>query len=164
MKNILSVLYIAMTFALLSCNSSKVSFEQVQAKVYSNDFTFVAIPFENKRSYSAPAGTGRIISSNTPSQTDGNVGVKVTHDRLLINLPSTDQEATINKYSVNTVSENFTVARKILDNGNILVNFFLKDQKNINIIKMEIDKVGHIDCSVEGPNLKPVLYDGYLKI
>lgn len=160
-KNILHFLTILLIS--VSCGSSKVSFEEIKNKVYSNNFTFIAKDFENNISYTVPAGTGRMTQTNLPSQPNETIGIQVSHDRLILNLPSTDQETTINKYSLNTTSENFTVARKDLDNGNILVNFFLNDNKDISIIKMEIDKTGTIDCSVEGPNQKPLLYTGYLK-
>ena len=162
MRKICYFLFVSV-FAILSCGSSTNNFEQIQKKVYSNTFQFVTIPFENKKSYSAPAGTGRILTTNTPSQNEEVVGIQVSTDRLIINLPASSTEATVNKYSVNVTSENFTVARKELEGGNILVNYFLNDRKDINLVKMVIQKNGQIDCSVEGPQQKPLLYTGYLK-
>lgn len=155
---------ISMMLITITCTSSKVSFEQIQNKIFSNNFTFVAKNFENNTSYTVPAGTGRMTQTSLPAQPDETIGIQVTHDKLIINLPSTDQETTINKYSLNTTSEDFTVARKDLDNGSILINFFLNDVKDVSIIKMEVEKNGKIDCSVEGPNQKPLLYTGYLKM
>ena len=159
--NLIRVLLVAMM--MMSCSSSRLSPDQVKAKVYSNNFSFVAKEFDNNITYSAPVGTGRIASTNIPQVPDEEIGIKVTHDRLVINLPSNDNETKTNNYSLNKVSENFTVARKDLANGNILVNFFLKDHKDIKVVKMEIAKDGKIDCSVEGPNLKALYYVGYLK-
>ncbi|WP_332018388.1 hypothetical protein [Kaistella sp.] len=164
MKKINSgILFGIIILILASCSSSKISFEEIQKKVYSNNFNFIAKNLENNSSFSVPVGTGRINQTNLPTQPDGSIGIQVTHDRLVINLPSNDQEMTVNKYSLNTISQDFTVARKDLENGNILINFFLNDKKDINLIKMEIDKSGKIDCSVEGPTQKPLLYTGYLE-
>lgn len=160
----LSALLIVVMMIFNSCTASSASSEKVQAKVYSNNFTFVAKEFENRLTFSAPAGTGRIAQTNTPANPDESIGIQVTHDKLTINLPSSDQETLVNKYSLNTISEDFTVVRKDLKNGSILVNFFLKDNKDINLIKMEVEKSGKIDCSVEGPTQKPLLYTGYLQM
>lgn len=149
--------------AAVSCASNTMSFDQVKAKVYSNNFSFVAKDFENNMKFNAPEGTGRILSSNIPSVPDEQIGITVTHDKMMINLPSNDKETVNNTYTLNKTSENFTVARKDLPNGNILVNFFLKDHKELNLVKMEIDKDGKIDCSVEGPKQKPLYYVGYLR-
>lgn len=146
-----------------SCVASNISPEQVKAKIYSNNFSFVAKEFDNNTTYSTPAGTGRIASTNIPQVPDEQIGIQVSHDKLVINLPATDNGTKTNNYAVNKTSQDFTVARKDLENGSILVNFFLNDTKDINLVKMEIEKDGKIDCSVEGPNLKPLLYTGYLK-
>ena len=58
--------------------------EKMKADIYNNNFSFVAINYENRTSYSAPAGTGRIISTNTPPQTEGVVGIIVSHDKLIM--------------------------------------------------------------------------------
>lgn len=164
MKKIELTAWVISTLLIISCSSNKILFEEIQNKIYSNNFTFIAKDFENNVSFSIPAGTGLMTQTNLPTQPGENIGIEVSHDKLVINLPSTDQETTINKYSLNTISQDFTVARKDLENGNILVNFFLNDNKEINLIKMEIEKSGKIDCSVEGPNQKPLLYTGYLKM
>ncbi len=164
MKNQINFLgVILMAVIMINCASSNFTPEQIKSKVYSNNFSFVAKEFDNNRTFSTPAGTGRIASTNIPQIPNEDIGIKVTHDKLVINLPSNDKESNTNNYSLNKVSEDFTVARKDLENGNILVNFFLKDHKDINVIKMEIDKTGKIDCSVEGPALKPLFYVGYLQ-
>lgn len=164
MKNYLKFVCIFLVACTtLSCSSNALTFDQVKAKVYSNNFSFVAKDFENNVTYTTPAGTGRILASNTQSVPDEQIGITVSHDKLFLNLPSNDKDSDRNKYSLSKTSENFTVARKDLDNGNILVNFFLKDNKEINLVKMEIDKDGKIDCSVEGPSLKPLYYVGYLR-
>ncbi len=164
MKNYLKVLSVGLlALVAFSCSSNALTSDQVKAKVYSNNFSFVTKDFENNVKYSTPEGTGRILASNTQSVPDEQIGITVSHDKLYLNLPSNDKEVNINKYSLNKTSEDFTVARKDLDNGSILVNFFLKDNKEINLVKMEIDKDGKIDCSVEGPTQKPLLYVGYLR-
>lgn len=163
MKNIVKYTLIIVSLLYFnSCASSKVSFEEIQNKVYSNNFSFVAVEYEVNPSFSAPTGTGRIAQTNLRVSPNENIGIKVSKDRLTINLPSTDQETTVNKTSLKGISEDFTVARSAMDNGNILLNFFLKDNKDLNIIKMEIDKEGKIDCSIEGPKQKPLLYTGKL--
>ncbi|OWK74720.1 hypothetical protein CBW16_04795 [Flavobacteriaceae bacterium JJC] len=164
MKNPLNLLNaILIAIMMTSCVSSNVSPEQVKAKIYSNNFSFVANEFDNNITYSAPVGTGRIASTNIPQVPDEQIGIQVTHDKLVLNLPANDNGSKTNNYAVNKISQDFTVVRKDLDNDNILVNFFLNDTKDINLIKMEIEKDGKINCSVEGPNLKPLLYSGYLK-
>ncbi|UJF28631.1 DUF4251 domain-containing protein [Kaistella sp. 97-N-M2] len=164
MKNQLKLLSVIVVAILMtSCVSSKLSPDEVKAKVYSNNFSFVAKEYDNNTSYSAPLGTGRIASTNIPQVPDEAIGIQVTHDKLVINLPSNDNETKTNNYSLNKVSEDFTVARKELSNGNILVNFFLNDHKDIKVVKMEIGKDGKIDCSVEGSNLQPLYYVGYLQ-
>ena len=163
MKNLLKLSVFNILITLInSCSTSKVSFEEIQNKIYSNEFSFVAMQYESNTTYSAPAGTGRIAQTNLPISPDENIGIKVSKDRLILNLPSNDKEASVNKASLKGRSEDFTVARSILDNGNILLNFFLKDNKDLNLIKMEIQKDGTIDCSVEGPKQKPLLFTGKL--
>lgn len=164
MKKYLKVLSISLlALFTFSCMSNTLTSDQVKAKVYSNNFSFVAKDFENNLRVNVPEGTGRILSTNTPTISDETIGITVSHDKLKINLPSNDQETVNNTYSLNKTSENFTVSRRDLENGNILVNFFLKDHKELNLVKMEIDKDGKIDCSVEGPNQKPLFYVGYLR-
>lgn len=154
-------------FALLaifmSCGSSSMSFENIQQMVYSNNFNFVAKDFTNRTTYSAPAGTGRIASTTIQDGTSDKIGVQVNHDQLRINLPINDKESKLDKTSLVAISQDFTAARKTLENGNILVNYFLNDQKDINLVKMEIDKSGKIDCSIEGPNQKPLLFVGTIE-
>ncbi len=165
MKNVINkILVFGLLAILFSCSSSKVSFAEIQSKVYANDFNFVAKNFETRKSYVAPAGTGRILSSNINVSTDEKIGVQVNHDQLVINLPLDSKESELNMTTLDVISKDFTVARKDLDNGNILVNFFLNDQKDINIIKMEIDQKGKIDCSIEGPKQKALFYVGTLEM
>jgi hypothetical protein len=137
--------------------------EQVKAKVYSNNFTFIVKNFDNQLSFSAPAGTGRIAQTNTPVNPDEAIGIQVSPDKFKINLPSTDQENTVSKFSLQITSNDFTAARKDLSDGSVLVNFFIHDNQNINLVKMEISKDGKVDCSLEGPTQKPLLFTGYLK-
>jgi hypothetical protein len=87
----------------------------------------------------------------------------VSPDKFKINLPSTDQENTVSKFSLQITSNDFTAARKDLSDGSVLVNFFIHDNQNINLVKMEISKDGKVDCSLEGPTQKPLLFTGYLK-
>lgn len=163
MKNLFKLSLLILLLAVFnSCSTNKVSFEDIQKKVYSNNFSFVTVEYDKNLSFSAPAGTGRISQTNLPMAALENVGVQVTHDKLIVNLPATDQEVTVNKSSLKKVSQDFTVARSNLENGNILLNFFLKDNSELNLIKMEIDKEGKIDCSIEGPKQKPLLYTGRL--
>lgn len=157
-----SILLVAVLL-VSACTTNRMSQDQIQAKIFSNNFTFVAKNFENRLSFSAPAGTGRIAQTNIPVNSDENIGIQVTHDKLIINLPSTDHENSISKFSLRVNSEDFTAARKALPDGSILVNYILEDNTNINLIKMEVDKEGKIDCSVEGPAQKPLLFTGYLK-
>lgn len=147
----------------MSCGSSNMSFENIQQMVYSNNFNFVAKDFTSRTTYSAPAGTGRIASTTIQDGTYEKIGVQVNHDQLRINLPINDKESKLDKTSLVAISQDFTAARKTLENGNILVNYFLNDQKDINLVKMEIDKSGKIDCSIEGPNQKPLLFVGTIE-
>lgn len=165
-KNNLVLFFSLSIFTLLicfSCTTNSINWENTKTKIYSNNFKFIAKDFESRTTYSAPSGTGRIVSSTVGVGSSELIGVSVNKDRLVINLPLNDKESKINKSSLETVSENFTVARKDLDNGNILVNFFLNDQKDINLIKMEVDKKGKVDCSIEGPKQKPLFYVGTLE-
>lgn len=149
--------------ALLSCNSSKLSFDDIQNKVYNNDFKFVVNNFENRKTFSVPTGTGRILSSNTPIHSDQLIGIVVNHNQLTINLPVDNKDVELNMTSIKVISQDFTVARRSLDNGNLLLNFFLNDQKEFNLVKMEIKKNGIIDCTVEGDKIKPLFYTGNLE-
>ena len=148
------------SFIIQSCGTSKIDFSQIQNKVFQNDFTFVAQHFDNRKTYSAPSGTGRIMSTSVAVTSSEVIGVIVHPDKLTVNLPVNEKEVDINKSSLEFISYDFTVARSTLENGNILLNFFLNDVKDISIIKMEVQKNGRIDCSVEGPQLKPLLYTG----
>lgn len=163
MKNLFKLSFFVLLLAVgNSCNTNKVTFQEVQKKIYSNNFSFVTVEYDKNLSFSAPSGTGRISQTNLPMSTLESVGVQVTHDKLTINLPATDQEVKVNKSSLKHISKDFTVARSNLENGNILLNFFLNDNNELNLIKMEIDKEGKIDCSIEGPKQKPLLYTGRL--
>lgn len=148
---------------LFSCTSNKASYENLKAKVYSNKFNFILTEYDSRKTYSAPAGTGRILSSNIPVRSTELVGITLDSDKFSINLPLNDKESSINKSSIEFTSYDFTVARKDLENGNILLNYFLNDQKEITIVKMEVSKNGRIDCSIEGPQQKPLLYLGALE-
>ncbi|MHA6697027.1 DUF4251 domain-containing protein [Chryseobacterium sp. A301] len=164
MKKILfNTCMIALLATLISCSSKKVSFENIQQMVYSNNFNFIAKDYTSRTTYSAPAGTGRIVSTTIQDGTSDKIGVQVNHDELRINLPINDKESKLDKTSLVALSQDFTVARKTLDNGNILLNFFLNDQTDINLVKMEVDKSGKIDCSIEGPNQKPLLFVGTIE-
>ena len=74
----------------------------------------------------------------------------------MVNLPLDENTSTLKKSRLEFTSYDFTVARKDLDNGNILINFFLNDQKEINLIKMEVNKNNIIDASIEGPKQSPL--------
>lgn len=147
---------------LMACASNQLSQEQVKNKVYNNTFDFIVSSTDSRTTFSTPAGTGRILTSNMPTSSSQQVGISVSADRLVINLPLDDKKS--NKSAVELTSYDFTVARKDLENGNILVNYFLNDQKEINLVKMEVSKSGKIDCSLEGPDQKPLLYVGNISI
>ncbi|MCD9856390.1 hypothetical protein LUD75_16830 [Epilithonimonas sp. JDS] len=147
-------------FLLGSCSSNKVSYENIKTKIYSNNFNFLLTSQDGRKTFSTPAGTGRIMTSNMPVGAIETVGISVNKDKFSVNLPLNDKEYAGNKSSIEFVSYDFTVARKDLENGSILLNFFLNDQKDINLVKMEVSKDGRIDSSLEGPNQKPLLYLG----
>ena len=148
------------TFFLMSCTANKMSYDAMKAKIYSNDFTFIVTKFDSKKTYAAPAGTGRILSTNLPVNSLEEIGVIVNKDKLVVNLPLDENLSKLKKPHLSFTSYDFTVARKDLENGNILLNFFLNDQKDINLIKMEINKNNRIDASIEGPSQSPLLYVG----
>lgn len=155
-------IYFLIFLVSLSCSSNKYSADTIREKIFSNNFTFLAKNFDSNTTFSTPAGTGRIASTTLSRNSSENVGIIVTEDKLSINLPANDNESKLNLTSVNKISEDFTVVKKILNNGSILVNLFVNDNDDINLIKMEIEENGKIDCSVEGPNLKPIFFVGYL--
>ena len=163
MKNTLLIIVSAFLFLLInSCSSNTLSQEQIKSKIYNNDFKFIVSDFDSRKSINIPAGTGRILSSNMPVGSKEDLGVLVNHDRLIVNLPLDEKLSTLKKSSLNLKSQDFTVARTDMPNGNILLNFFLNDQAEINLIKMEVRKNGIIDASIEGPLQTPLLYVGEL--
>ena len=151
-------------FTTISCATNKQSYEDLKAKVYSNDFKFIVTKYDSRKTFSAPAGTGRILSSNLPVSASEEIGVIVNHKKLVVNLPLDENTSTLKKSRLEFTSYDFTVARKDLDNGNILINFFLNDQKEINLIKMEVNKNNIIDASIEGPKQLPLLYLGEIRL
>lgn len=151
-------------FATVSCSTNKLSYEDLKSKVYTNDFKFIVTKYDSRKTFSAPAGTGRILSSNLPVTATEDIGIVVNHDKLVVNLPLDENTSTLKKSTLEFTSYDFTVARKDLENGNILLNFFLNDQKEINLIKMEVNKNNVIDASIEGPKQSPLLYLGEIRL
>ena len=146
---------------LLSCASSSSNFEKIKSKIYTNNFSFIVNNYEARKTFSVPSGTGRILTNSTPVTASDENGIIVHPDRLVINLPSVDPKGKlIDGKPITLTSENYTVARKDLENGNILLNFFINDNSDINLIKMEVGKGGSVDASVEGPRQNPLLYVG----
>lgn len=165
MKNPLSsLLLFILTLIIVSCSTSKISYDDLKDKIYSNNFKFIVTKFDTRKSFAAPAGTGRILSSNIPINASEDIGIMVNKDKLSVNLPLDENSSKLKKTTLVFTSYDFTVARKDLENGNILLNFFLNDQKEINLIKMEINKNNDIDASIEGPSQTPLLYVGEIRM
>lgn len=158
------ILLFILTLGAFSCGTNIVSSDVLKAKIYSNNFKFIVTKFDTRKSFNAPPGTGRILSSNIPINASEDIGIMVTKDKLSVNLPLDENTSKLRKSSLVFTSYDFTVARKDLENGNILLNFFLNDQKEINLIKMEINKNNDIDASVEGPTQSPLLYVGEIRL
>lgn len=150
---------------LISCDSqSGITQDQIKEKIYSNNFKFVVTNYDSRKTFNAPAGTGRILSTNQPITALEDVGIIITHDKLTVNLPLDENTSRLKKTSLQLTSLDFTVARKDLENGNILLNFLLNDHTDINLIKMEVAKNKRIDASIEGPQQPPLLYVGELRM
>lgn len=164
MKNINILLTLFIIFMQVSCASNQISFDELKSKIYSNNFKFIVTKFDTRKTFSAPAGTGRILSSNLPISAGEDIGIIVNQDKLVVNLPLDENASKLKKSKLEFSSYNFTVARKDLENGNILLNFFLNDQKEINLIKMEINRNNVIDASIEGPAQNPLLYVGEIRM
>lgn len=128
-------------FVLASCASNQVSYEKLKTKVYNNKFDFLVSGYDGRTTFSTPAGTGRILTSNVPTSSLEHVGISVTNDKFIINLPLNEKESRGNRSSIELTSLDFTVARTDQDNGSILLNYFLNDQKDINLVKMEVSKM-----------------------
>lgn len=163
MKYISIIIVSIFSLILISCKTNIVAQEAIKAKIYSNNFKFVVTEYDSRKTVNIPAGTGRILSSNLPVGSKEDIGVSVNPDELTVNLPLDDKLSTLKKSNLKLKSQDFEVARTDMPNGNILLNFFLKDQSEINLIKMEVRKDGIIDASIEGPSQTPLLYVGELR-
>lgn len=164
MKNrLLIIVSVFLVLSTSSCKTNSGTQELIKAKIYNNDFKFIITEFDSRKSIIMPAGTGRILSSNMPVGSKEDLGITVNENELIVNLPLDDKLSTLKKSSLFIKSQDFTVARTDMPNGNILLNFFLKDQSEINLIKMEVSKNGVIDASIEGPSQSPLLYVGEIR-
>lgn len=163
MKNILTLLSFILVLSSCATKSSTTS-DEIKAKVYSNNFKFITNNYDTRSTYTVPPGTGRILTNSQQVGAVEDIGITITPENLIVNLPLDGNTTKIKKDFLTLTSYNFDVARTELENGNILLNFFLNDQKEVNLIKMEISGNKKIDASIEGPEQKPLLYVGELRM